>query len=158
MNAAQLHLILNHVPIVGLLFALAFTAYGWWRRDASLINAGKWAIIISVLLTIPTYLSGEPAEEIVEHQTNVSHDIIHEHEEAAELAFILMLVLGGLTFFSWWKQRSSRLWTTIVLVAGLVVFAFMARVGHLGGLIQHPELRDSVEAVEAGESHEADND
>lgn len=158
MNAAQLHLILNHVPIVGLLFALGFTAYGWWRRDASLINAGKWAIIIAVLLTIPTFLSGEPAEELVEHQAGVSHDIIHEHEEAAELAFILMLILGGLTFFSWWRQRASRLWTTIVLGAGLLVFIMMARVGHLGGQIQHPELQEASELHEEDAGHEADND
>ncbi|WP_262708252.1 hypothetical protein [Hymenobacter persicinus] len=41
---------------------------------------------MAALLTIPTQLTGEGAEKVVEDRPSVTHALIHEHEEAAEVS------------------------------------------------------------------------
>ncbi|GAB4395801.1 MAG: hypothetical protein OHK0053_06620 [Microscillaceae bacterium] len=146
MNGAQIHLLLNHIPILGALFGLILLIFGFIRANRSLTQAALLTFIVAALVTIPVDWSGEAAEEILEekYEAQVSHDLIHEHEEMAELSVALMLALGGLSllafYFSWRKHRFATLANGAVLVLALVVFVTMARTGHSGGLIRHPEL------------------
>jgi hypothetical protein len=101
--------------------------------------------IIVALLAIPAYLTGEPAEELVENLPGVSKTSIEQHEEAAQVAFAGVLIvgvaaLGGLFFFR--RDKAIPNWLAIiVLVLSLIVFALMARTADLGGLIRHTEIR-----------------
>lgn len=45
-------------------------------------------------MAIPVYLTDEPAEERVEHLTGVLETMIEEHEEAAEVAMVLLNLVG----------------------------------------------------------------
>ena len=150
MNDAQLHLILNHYPIIGTLFGVLLLAYGFFAKNKSILHTGLVTLFVAALLVIPTYLTGEGAEEIVE-ALGVDHEVIHAHEEAAELALWLVIglgVLAGITFLL--SLRASLNNTTLrflylsTLVAGLAVFGYMARVGSLGGEIRHPEISDTL--------------
>lgn len=148
MNDAQLHLILNHYPILGTLFGVLLAAYGFFAKNKSILHAGLVTLFVAALIAIPTYLTGEGAEEIVE-ELGVDHDVIHAHEEAAELAVWLMMGLGLLsaaTFFlslrASMNNSTIRILYIVTLVAGLAVFGYMARVGGLGGKIRHTEVRE----------------
>ena len=61
MSGAHLHLILNHTPVVGSVFALLLLACAFFWQSDPLKRAGLAAAVIVALLTIPTYLTGEPA-------------------------------------------------------------------------------------------------
>ena len=148
MNDAQLHLILNHYPILGTLFGVILVAYGFFSKNKSILHTGLVTLFLAALFAIPTYLTGEGAEEIVE-ELGVDHDVIHEHEEAAELAIWLMAGLGLLsaaTFFlslrASMNNSTIRILYIVTLVAGLAVFGYMTRVGGLGGQIRHTEVRE----------------
>ncbi len=148
MNDAHLHLLLNHYPIVGTLFGVIFLGYGLFARNKSLLHAGLLTLFVMALLAIPTQLTGEGAEEIVE-ELGVDHDVIHEHEEAAELAIWFMAGLGVLALVTLLISRRTSGRATVLrglyiatLLLSIVVFGLMARVGGLGGEIRHTEIRE----------------
>lgn len=145
MNAAHAHLMLNHAPVLGTAFALGLLLFGLWRRSTELTKAALGALVITALLSVPAYLTGEPAEDLVEALPGISMMDIKHHEEFAQIAFTGALVMGvgalaGLVLF-----RRGRLvpiwfsWATVGL--GVVVGGLMAWTANLGGEIHHSEIR-----------------
>ncbi|HDS01848.1 MAG TPA: hypothetical protein ENO22_03255 [candidate division Zixibacteria bacterium] len=146
MSSAYLHILLNHVPVIGILIGLAILITGLVFKKALLIKTSLAMLLIFAVFAVPTYLTGEPAEEEIEHQPGVSEEMAHEHEEAAELAFIVSLIMGALALISLavWKVRSKMpSWTVIAtLLVAILSAALMLWTAHLGGKVRRPELRD----------------
>jgi uncharacterized membrane protein len=145
MNSAHLHLMLNHIPVLGMGFGLALLGWALPRKSEELKRTSLGLFIIIALLSIPAYLTGEPAEELVENLPGVDKASIEQHEEAAQVAFVGVLILGaatlvGLIFFGLGKSVPNSL-SVIVLVLSLIVFVLMARTANLGGSIRHTEIR-----------------
>jgi len=143
MTAAQIHLALNHLPVLLLPVGLLLLAVGLGRRSLDLKRAGLAFLVAASLAGIPVYLTGEGAEEIIEGRVGVNDADIHEHEEAAEWGFIAVLVTGALAALAFFLTRGNdrfRLAPVLVLLVGLVASVILFRVAHLGGLIRHPEL------------------
>ena len=155
MNGAHLHLMINHVPVIGLFCCLGLLLAGQWRKNPELVTAGLVALVLVALISIPVYLSGEPAEEIVE-ELGVSHDLIHAHEDGAIWAFIGLEVLGALALVGLVAFRAPKQlpqWFVPALLAlALLTTIWVGWVSALGGRIVHPESRPdfSLEA-ESGE-------
>ena len=151
MNAAHLHLLLNHAPVFGVLFALALLGLGQLRRSDEFSRLGLLCLIISGLAALAAMLTGEPAEEAVEHLAGVTERAIHAHEEAAELAAVATyagsaVALAALMFFR--RTGLGPRLTTLALIVALAAFGLMARTANLGGQIRHPEIAGSVAATE----------
>ena len=53
------------------------------KKSEELKRLSCYVFVLMALLTIPVYLTGEGAEEIVEHLPGVPHELIEEHEESA---------------------------------------------------------------------------
>jgi hypothetical protein len=145
MNAAQVHLALNHVPVVGIWFGLLVLALALLRASEELKRAALVLFAVVGLASVPAYFSGGQAEEIVEHLSGVEHDRIEEHEEAGRFAAIAAGVLALLAAALLWMFRSPRQlpgWAVgIALVLSLAVGAALARTAMLGGEIRHEEIR-----------------
>jgi uncharacterized membrane protein len=150
MNPAHLHLMLNHIPVLGTPFCMALVGWALIQKSEELKRVSLGAFVIVALLAIPAYLTGEPAEEVIEHLPGVSKATIEEHEDAATFAFAGVLAvgvaaLGGLVFH--WRAKPAPNWiVVVVLVLSVIVFAMMIRTANLGGLIRHPELRSDFRA------------
>ncbi|MGA7880692.1 MAG: hypothetical protein WCA06_13995 [Terrimicrobiaceae bacterium] len=71
MNSAHLHLMLNHIPVPRMAFGLALLGWALLRKGEELKRTSLGLFIIIALLAIPTYLTGEPAEELVENLSGV---------------------------------------------------------------------------------------
>lgn len=164
MNAHYLHLLTNHLPVAALLFGLVLFAYGAARgRDGS-ERLGLWFIVAAGLLAIPVLLTGEGAEETVEHLPGIvraDRRLIHQHEDAAEVAFwVLQLaalgaIAGRFTQGPW--EGVYRWLRGGVLLLGLVALGLMGRAAQLGGQIRRPELRADYVApapTAGGEPHD----
>ena len=93
MNGAQIHLGVNHLPVMGALLGALVLAAGWVLKNGTVRRTGVALLAFSALATLPAYFSGEEAEEVIEHLPGVSEALIHDHEEAAELATCLMSLL-----------------------------------------------------------------
>ncbi len=148
MNAAQVHLALNHLPIGLVIVGVPLLLAALLRKSKELKAAASIVLMLSALTSIPVFLSGEPAEEIVEHREGVSETFIHDHEEAAELSLIFIEILGALVLAAWLFERFRRptpvsIWLGI-LALGVVSLGLFIRTAHLGGLIRHDELRSGA--------------
>jgi len=145
MNGAHIHLILNHVPILGSVFALCLLLYGHFFNNAVIIRAALVTIIVVAIVSIPAFLSGEEAEHVVDAIIGINKDAMGTHEEQAEIAFWVLLMNGAIalgTLISSIKtQKLSKplVWINLVLLV-LVVF-LMARTGWSGGEIRHSEFQ-----------------
>jgi hypothetical protein len=150
MNSAHWHLTLNHVPVVGAFFVLGLLAWALWRHSEELKRVSLGATVLVALLTIPAYMTGEPAfeaaMEVLEATPEDEDPIVKAHENAAGVAFGAVALAGvvalaGLLYSRAGKRPAPR-WATIgvlVLLAGTA--ALMARAANLGGTIRHPEIR-----------------
>jgi uncharacterized membrane protein len=152
MNPAHLHLAINHFPVIGLVFGAAILAAAMIRRSDELARVGAILMIFVALITIPVYLTGEPAEEIVEHLPGASEDILHAHEDIAVWAMILIEIIGaaalvGLVAFRD-KSTLPRWFVSSLLVSSLIGVALVGWTSSLGGQIMHPEARPDFEVAE----------
>lgn len=159
MNAANVHLMLNHIPILGILFGTVLLAYGLWRKKPEYVRLCLGLFVFTGLVSIAVYLSGEGAEEIVEHVPGVSEHFLEEHEDTAFYAYLSALALGlaslAALIVSKWRKRL----VPVVLALSVVASGLMVWAGSLGGKINHPELRSeaasvSVPSNDEDETHE----
>jgi hypothetical protein len=151
MNAAYLHLLVNHVPVIGIPIALFVLVVGIvWKKD-QFVRVALLLCVFCAVLTIPVYFSGEPAEHRIEHLPGVSHSKIDEHEESGEIGFAGVSVLAVLSLAGMiWFRRFPilpRWFVMTVLIVCLFVSAILTRTAHLGGLIRHPEMSNSQPSV-----------
>lgn len=148
MNVTHLHLILNHLPVLGTAFGLGILALGLWTRSEDIKRLALLLFAATALLAIPAYLTGEPAEDAVKGLAGVAGGLIERHEEAAGAALGGVLALGalagiGLAVFR--RKRPVATWFGATsLLGALVVSSLMAWTANLGGQIRHPEIRSGA--------------
>jgi hypothetical protein len=146
MNAAQIHLLLNHAPLLGSLIATVILAWGLFRKNEEIIRVSLYIFVGSALAALPVYFSGEGAEEAVEHLPGVVESLIEDHEHLAKVAIVMMEALGvgalaGI-ITSFRITSLPRLLGFALLIGGLFNGGVMAQTAHLGGLIRHTEIRN----------------
>ncbi len=165
MTPAHLHLVLNHMPILGTLFGLILLFLGLSRGNKTLQKVGLATFALVALITIPAFLTGEPAEHMVDKFPGFSHDMAHEHEELAEKGLILAIVLGVFSVLMLFLMNRNKhlnykkgLWGTLVL--SVISFLLMVLIGNHGGQIRRPELRgEKIELIDNNDNHkEIDED
>lgn len=148
MNAAEIHLAINHLPIAATLFGLLILMAGMLLKSDMVRKTGLILLIAAGLFTIPAVLSGENAEDIVENVVadEAIHDVIHEHEEMAESARWVSLGVSLLAilafYFTHAKKAPAKLVTVITVIAAAGSLIYLANVGSSGGDIRHTESRE----------------
>ncbi len=161
MNGAHLHLILNHFPIVGLIFSLILLAAALYRKSPELTRAAAVAFVAVALVAIPVYLTGEPAEEIVEHMPGVAEDILERHESAGKISLIVLEVLGAVALLGLVLSRGARAlprwWAPTLLALAVAVTAWVGWTANLGGQINHEEARPGFTAAAEVSEEEAEH-
>jgi uncharacterized membrane protein len=157
MSTTHIHLLLNHIPVIGILIGLVVFTLGVWRRNDSWTRLALGLFAAVALVALATMLTGEGAEEAVENLPGVSESLIGTHEDAAGLAAIGAYVLGGISLVAllWVRRRPlPRALTVTVLPVVLLVSGLMAYTANLGGQIRHTEIRGGA----VGVSTQADDD
>ena len=151
-SGAHVHLLVNHAPIFGSLFALAlliasfFTSADVFRRTAFVV------LIATALAGVVADLSGDAAEDAIRGVPGVKRAVIHDHEEMADKAYILGDILGVLALGALirWRRRPvpGGVAATAVLATAFVGGA-MIYTGLLGGRIRHTEVRPGATEADA---------
>ena len=161
MNQAHLHLIVNHLPIVGLLLGILILVAGMLLKNNTVKKTALGVFVFAALCAIPAYLTGEGAEETVENLAGVGEDMMETHEELANIFLWIAIALGGLALFTFWTDRAQKKSAStlyvLTLIAALGAMVFAQRVGTSGGNIRHTEIRSDVIAPNSGQG-EAEKD
>lgn len=142
MNYAHLHLIVNHVPIMGLLFGLCLLIVSLNGKNVDLRRA-SYIIFVGVgLLAIPVFASGFAAHAMLQGP-NLSDDLVRRHESSALLSIWFTEITGALALIGLWQAQSKpgipRGNVIAVLVFSLIAAGLIARTSNTGGDIRHPE-------------------
>jgi hypothetical protein len=158
MDLTHLHLLLNHVPTVGMVIALGLFLLSLVAKSDHIRQASLAVFLGIALLTIPTYVTGNAAAQAICraptatapcHDTSLSRAMIDAHEGAALPAMALMELLGAFAWLGLWQfRRASRVpgWNiSVILLLAVVTFSLMARAADMGGDIHHPEIREQGE-------------
>jgi uncharacterized membrane protein len=148
MNLTHLHLVTNHIPVIGLAFGILCLLGGMFRKSLELQVAGYVTFILSTFGVIIAYFTGEPAVESVEYIFDVTEQSIDAHANAAKATFFSMLVLSVLSVIALLlaNKQPSRVagFAQIVLLVAAVSFGLAAYTSNLGGKIRHTELDQKV--------------
>lgn len=109
-------------------------------------------IIATAVCAIPVFLSGEEAEETVEHIAGISENLIEEHEEIAEKAIWAIEILGLLAILALFaiikNAYFEKALIIITLLTAIATFGFFIKVGSSGGHIRHSEIRPDITNAE----------
>jgi len=148
MNQTHIHLWITHLPIFGSILGALVLAYALWAKSTQTKIASYILLIISAIGAGISYLTGEAAEETVEHITGVSQNLIEQHEDFAMYALISLIVLGVASivalFLTLKKYSLTRTVAVVVLFISLISFGLTARTGYLGGQIRHTEINSNI--------------
>lgn len=166
----HMHLVLNHAPVIGLFFSIALAGYAFYVKDNHVKRAALWAYVVVGVTAVFAFLTGEPAEEMVEHKPGVLKAMIESHETAATVAGIFIGIVAILSAIELWNQKKGK-HLNPKLMMGIVILSMLAalplaRAAYLGGLIGHAEIRpfnygaqQEAPGIEAGEeSGEEENE
>jgi hypothetical protein len=151
MNSAHWHLLVNHVSLFSVLFGTAALIWSLLRNSKDM----RWASIgifgIAAVFAWLAGTTGEGAEELARNLPGVTEGLIHEHEEAAEFAEVVTILLGALAAGVGVIQRARpkflRSAQVVLLLLALVSAAAMIRTANLGGLIRHTEIREGASSA-----------
>ena len=144
MNPAHVHLVLNHIPVFASVFGLGLLAVAIVLRHDAYQRLALGIFILNALLTIPVYVTGEPAEGVLGSIDPVPETLIEPHEDAAAVTLTLVEVLGltalGALVSIRRKPAAHRPLVLASVSLGILVVVSTAWTSHLGGLIRHPEI------------------
>lgn len=146
MTSAHWHLLLNHVPVLGTIFAALLLIVALILRNRTLVRTSLAVFVIAALVTVPVYLTGEGAEEAIEGGPGIAAEsVIEQHESMGLIALIAVAVLGLLALVALWSARGEtaipRWIGPSVLIVAIVVSGLFVWTATLGGQINHPEIR-----------------
>ena len=155
MKPEHIHLLINHIPIHGLIFSTLFLIVALVLRNR-LLTGVAIAITTVAAISVPFVMaSGEAAFDRYQHEAEL-HKLIgedglamakihYEHAEAGSKATYLLIV-SGIVGLCIWKFRPTWLirvgWVMAVLCA--VALVLNAWIASSGGKIRRPDFRDSA--------------
>jgi uncharacterized membrane protein len=144
MDWAHIHIMLNHFPVIlavtGALAALLAAVRG--RRGTWLYATAS--LTLAAITVVPTYFTGAPAEKSLHRPWYVARGAIHNHEQSALIAAVLVGVAGLVALVAWRRLvRYPREITlpggirALVLLTSIVAAAAIGYTSLLGGRIVH---------------------
>ena len=157
----HLHLIVSHLPVLGVFIGIAMLVWGFVTRSADVKRASLGLFVVCALAAAATVATGDPTEERVEKLSGISKQSIERHEDAGKLAAIVTYVLGAasLAGLVWiWLSRRPGNWVYVAMtVFALVAGVLLARAANVGGLIRHPELGSPPTSLDGADDDDDDD-
>lgn len=145
MNGAHVHLLVNHIPVVGIVLGSVALIWSMLRRSTDM----KWgAVALFVVAGAVVWLaaeSGDAAAELIKGLPGVRESDIHEHEMAADYASFFVSAVAvaaiGMLAVERFKPRFARAARMTLLILALFTCSIVVRTAYLGGLVRHTEIR-----------------
>ena len=157
MNDAHFHLAVNHLPIIVPGVAAIIMLGSFFFESEHVKRTAYFVFMLGAISTFVAFSSGEGAEEIMEH-AGADHNLIHEHEEAAEIFALFSHAIGLISLFGLWASYKHKKFSNLVAIGTLLIAGGLFWYGNItatsGGVISHPEIRSDYKAPENHEDHQ----
>ncbi|MGM0547132.1 MAG: hypothetical protein ACQEST_10490 [Bacteroidota bacterium] len=147
MEADYLHLIVNHIPIFSIGFGLLILGWGLLKKSSSILQIALVFFLIGAVSSYIAMETGEAAEDIAEELNVASHDVIHDHEEAAEIAFWFTILTGVISVVGFFALSYNIRWQNtlfgILAISALISLGTLLYTAYQGGKIFHHKNQTS---------------
>ncbi|MEO7424844.1 MAG: hypothetical protein ABI036_06635 [Fibrobacteria bacterium] len=145
MNLLHAHLIVNHIPVLGIPFASLALGYALIMGKEEIRKGLLWLFVLLSIGAIAVYYTGDEGKESKRNWSRIEESRIETHEDAATFALGGTLLLGVIAagclalsaFPGSGKLQRRVVW--ILLFCGLFVSTILARTAFTGGAIRHGE-------------------
>ena len=157
---SHVHIVLNHVPTAGFVFALAFFIAALIVNNDVLKRASLTLFVICSVAGVPTYVAGTAAMWALTQppipDLSISKAAINAHRDMALWTLFGLAFTGAAAWIELWRSRHrgrfSPLALNLVLLFAIVTLGIMTETGHRGGLINHPEIHLASEIIPTDEN------
>jgi hypothetical protein len=151
MNFAHIHLLLNHIPVIGAIIGFGLFLISLTGKNEDLRRGSLIVFAAMALIAIPAFVSGKGAQLMLKGKPGISDAFVQRHEGAAMLALWFLEATGALALAGLWqfhrRPRMARWNVLAVLIFSFLAVGLMVRTGNTGGEISHPEVRASQDAT-----------
>jgi hypothetical protein len=145
-NAAHIHLVVNHAPLFAAIFGTVLVAYAMERRQRAVQIVGYSTLIVAEIAAAVAYATGGGAEHAVEGLPGVTEALVERHQYVATVALIVTALLGSLGIAGLYQAvrgSSSGAVAYAAVTVGCAAFLILGYASNLGGQIRHTEIRAS---------------
>ncbi len=147
-DPAYRHVLLNHVPVIGLIIAWFILLAGLVLRQTVLLFTGLTLIAITAGMSVPVANYGDAAYPAIYDILNGrSRDWLDYHAELADTWLPLLYVNSALALMAivvGWIRSQWLPWICLVIaLITAIAIGGVSIVASAGGKIQHPEFRIS---------------
>ena len=148
-QAEYIHVVLNHLPIIGLLTGLIVLVIAIFQKSRATAIAAYAVIFVMSLSVFPVTEFGEKAEDQVESlMDKTSRHWLHEHTARADRAAWIYYVAAGFALGGLVAPRvlpkSTQFFLWATLLIGIAALSAGIWIASAGGKIMHREFRYSI--------------
>jgi hypothetical protein len=145
MIPVEAHLLLNHVPLVGLVFGLVFFVASLMRSSEPALRAGLRIFLAMGITVLAVVGSGLVSATVLADAAWLDSNALSNHQVAGILTLVVLVGLGALCGMALFRSaRNGR--AAPVRVRAAILFLAAAGLGanlwtvYLGGSLRHAEL------------------
>jgi uncharacterized membrane protein len=152
---SHVHMILNHFPTVGFVFALGFYITALGLKNDVMKRSSLVLFVICAILGVPTFVTGNASMWALTDPPvpGISKAVINAHRDWALYTLFGLAFTGVTAWLQLWRFRHLGRFTDrsllVILVFALITLGVMAETGHRGGQINHPEIRVATDVQPA---------
>jgi uncharacterized membrane protein len=144
-NWAHVHLLINHVPVIGMLGAVLLLIYAVLRKSDEMRTISFSLFVLIAVTTIAVYVTGVSGDEAVKSVPGITEAVIGRHEEMGRFSLVLMVALGIAALVGLVIRRRTgsipRCTLTVVLLMSIITSIVIGITANLGNQIRHTEVR-----------------
>lgn len=150
---SHVHIMLNHVPTAGFVFALAFFVIALVVNSDVLKRGALMLFVICAIAGVPTYVTGTATMWALTQppMPDISKAVINSHRDMALWTLFGLGFTGAASWLELWRYRYfsqfSKLSLFWIMVFAVITLGIMTETGHRGGLINHPEIRTATDIL-----------
>ena len=138
MSSEHLHLILNHLPVSGILFGCILLGFGLALKSDSIIDVSLFTFIAVSIVLVPVYFTGTIAEDSVDV---MKKELARAHALAGELAAYAGVLCGIMAYITYFQRAgqspgAARM-TGLLFIVSFLTFLIMTWAAWSGGRIGH---------------------
>ena len=150
---SHVHVILNHFPTVGFVFALVFYIAALVMNNVVMKRSSLVLFVICAILGVPTFVTGNASMWALTDPpvAGISKAVINAHRDFALYSLFALAFTGVTSWIALWRFRHlgrfSNRSLTVILIFAIITLGVLAETGHRGGQINHPEIRVATDVL-----------
>jgi hypothetical protein len=146
MNWAHFHIIINHIPVIGVPIVLIFLIVGLWMRNTGVIKAALVGFAALGAISVLVAAAGLAGQRLILAEIeDVSH-LVNNHKIAGIISTVMMVILGvwsglGAALLRTGSDaRYRKLYPAGAFILAVVTSGVLFWTASRGTMINHPEV------------------